>query len=312
MEQHALTNLVSNLNFPKLEHGQTVVQLGSCFSTHISEFMRNAGFEVLDNPLGVIFHPIPLAKQILLAFGETSPNPFVQKSDVWLSYDASSTLYAMSETELKVRLQNQLNQLKETLLKASYCFITLGSAHAYRLNSTRQIVANCHQQPKETFTKELSEVDELLEIWTKALRLMKQHNPKLQVVFTVSPVRYVRDGLMENNLSKSVLFQLVHKLASTGTYFPAFEIVNDVLRDYRYFEEDTAHPNSLAIQQVWNVLSEVIFSKTTQTDIKQLFELRKMEAHRLLYPESVEAQRFIQNTQQKRESFLSLHPKIIW
>lgn len=300
-------------SFPKIQHGDSIVQLGSCFSTNMSVWFRKAGFQVLDNPLGVIFHPVPLAKQILMAFGKTEWSEFVQKEDVFLNYDASSTLYAMSRAELEELMNRQLQQLKNSLEKAEVLIITLGSAHAYRLKTSGNIVANCHQQAQSAFDKELMHAAEMLPIWEQALNELRQVNPSLQVIFTVSPVRYVRDGLMENSRSKSELFRLVSLLDNNHIhYFPAYELVNDVLRDYRYFEADGVHPTDQATQFVWNFLKQDLFSDITNEIVDELMKIRKMEEHRLLYPESKKAVEYQIAVKQKRESFLSQYPVVVW
>lgn len=312
MERLEITNVLSKLDFPKIEHGDTIVQLGSCFSTHISEKLRLAGFKVLDNPLGVIFHPIPLINQVLLAFGKGEYAPSVQKNDVWLGYDASSTLYAMNENAYNKLFSEKLFELKSTLLKAKFLFVTLGSAHAYRLKETGQIVANCHQQVQSKFTKELIDAEDIAMHLRNMISLLKEHNPKIVIIFTVSPVRYVKDGLIENNLSKGVLFQSIHQLSSQTQYFPSYEIVNDVLRDYSFFESDYSHPNSKAIDYVWEAFRMSFFTSKTNALTEELMQLRKMENHKILYPESIEAQKFQALFHKKRESFLSLHPTIYW
>lgn len=300
-------------NFPKIKHGDSIVQLGSCFSTNMTYWFKRAGFHVLDNPLGVIFHPVPLAKQILLALGKAESSAFVQKEDVFVSYDASSTLYAMSASGLEKLMQDQLRELKNALEKAQLLVVTFGSAHGYRVKASGELAANCHQQPQSLFDKELSKAEEMSSDWELALHALKELNPRIQVVFTVSPVRYIRDGLMENSLSKSELFRLAALLKNDSThYFPAYELVNDVLRDYRYFETDGVHPSYQAAEFVWDFLRQELFSAQTNDLINEIIQLRKMEEHRLLYPESKKAAEYQDLVKQKRESFLSQYPAVVW
>lgn len=290
-----------------------MVQLGSCFSTNMTYWFKRAGFRVLDNPLGVIFHPVPLAKQILLALGKAEPSVFVQKEDVFVSYDASSTLYGMSASEMQSTMLEQLQVLRDSLENARLLIVTFGSAHGYRLKESGKLVANCHQQPQSFFDKELSKAEEMTSDWVSAISALKQLNPGIQIIFTVSPVRYIRDGLMENSLSKSELFRLVSLLKDDSThYFPAFELVNDVLRDYRYFETDGVHPSESAAEFVWDFLRQVLFSDQTNGLIAEIMKLRKMEEHRLLYPESKKAEEYRISVKQKRESFLSQYPVVVW
>lgn len=300
-------------DFPKIKHGDSIVQLGSCFSTNMAFWFKRAGFRVLDNPLGVVFHPIPLAKQILLAFGKVDLSEFVQKEDVFVSYDASSTLYAMSSSDLKKLMQDQLQFLKDSLEKAGLLIVTLGSAHGYRLKESGKLVANCHQQPQSLFEKELTAAEEMFPEWELAIQELRTINPGIQIIFTVSPVRYIRDGLMENSLSKSELFRLVSLLKNVSMYyFPAFELVNDVLRDYRYFESDGVHPSDQAAAFVWDFLRQELFSEQTNGLIAEIMKLRKMEEHHLLYPESKKAEEYRISVEQKRESFLSRYPVVAW
>ncbi len=300
-------------NFPKIRHGDSIVQLGSCFSTNMTYWFKRAGFRVLDNPLGVIFHPVPLAKQILLAFGKAETGEFVQKEDVFVNYDASSMLYSMSSAGLEELMRNQLQVLKGSLEKAGLLIVTLGSAHGYRLKESGKLAANCHQQPQVLFDKELTPAEEMLDQWRLAIEILRKVNPEIQIVFTISPVRYIRDGLMENSLSKSELFRLVSLLKRNSiNYFPAFELVNDVLRDYRYFETDGVHPSEPATAFVWDFLKEELFSVQTLDLIDEVMKLRKMEEHRLLYPESKKAEEYRISAKQKRESFLSQYPAVAW
>jgi lysophospholipase L1-like esterase len=307
------TASLTQKDFPKIQHGDSMVQLGSCFSTNMSYWFRRTGFQVLDNPLGVIFHPIPLAKQVLLAVDKIERSSFVQKEDVFLSYDASSTYYSLDSNGLDDLLNQQLKTLKKSLEKAKIMIVTLGSAHGYRLKEFGNIVANCHQQPQSIFEKELSTAEEMFSEWKRALDALKELNPTIEIVFTISPVRYVRDGLIENSQSKSELVRLVSLLAQESVhYFPSYELVNDVLRDYRYFEVDGVHPNEQATEFVWNFLKQALFSDKTNELISEIIHLRKMEEHRLLYPESKKALEYQNRVKQKRESFLSQYPVVVW
>jgi hypothetical protein len=293
-----------------ITHRKPLVQLGSCFSTHISEKLRRAGFQVLDNPNGVIFHPLALAKTLRMCLEGTVSTRFVQKDDVWLDYHSSSSMYALSKNDLSEKLAAAQAQLRTELSKAGHLFLTFGTAHGYRLNRDGEIVANCHQQPSSTFTKELTDLDTMITEWKSVLKILHQHFPQLKVVFTVSPVKYLRDGYTANSLSKARLLELVHAL--NESYFPAYELITDQLRDHRYFQADGAHPNMQAIDAVWSLFQEWYFEDETQVIVDQMEVLRRESEHRLLYPESERAQDFQKKMYEKRESFLSLHPEVTW
>ncbi len=293
-----------------IKHGNKIVQLGSCFSTHISAKLRRAGFEVLDNPNGVIFHPLALAKTLQMCLEGTVSKRFVQKDDVWLDYSSSSTMYALSEKDLCDKLAAAQTQLRNELSEASHLFLTFGTAHGYRLNSDGEIVANCHQQPGSIFTKELTDLNTMITEWKAVLKIVHQHFRQLNVVFTVSPVKYLRDGYTANSLSKARLLELVNAL--NESYFPAYELITDHLRDHRYFEVDGAHPNAQAVDAVWSLFQGWFFDAATQELVDQMELLRRESEHRLLYPESERAKDFQKKMHEKRESFLSLHPEVKW
>lgn len=293
---------------------QPVVLLGSCFSEHISAELQKAGFTVSSNAFGVVFHPIALAKSLTETIRETVSERVLQREDIFLSWDASSDVYALSETALRSRLEEVRTELRSSLQQASTLIVTLGSAHGYRLKESGEIVANCHKIPADNFTKELTPLDELVESWSEALSVLKALNPVLQCVFTVSPVRYSRDGWIANNRSKARLFELCGILEERfGTaYFPAYELVNDLLRDYRYFAKDGVHPNEQAIGRVWELFGEWYFDPATKQVVNEITKLRQMENHRLLFPESAASAKFLEHFQREKERFIALHPYVKW
>lgn len=297
--------------FP-LAHGQKIVQLGSCFSTHISEKLRAAGFSVVDNPFGVIFHPIVLAHQIQQVLSNELSDSIVQKDDVFLHYNASGTIYAMSELALRQKMKNQAELLKTALLEADYLMVTFGSALGYSLKATHQLVANCHQQPAHLFDKQLSSIEELTLSWESALSVLKKVNPNINIVFTVSPVRYSREGWIENNRSKARLIALCENLSAVATYFPSYELVNDLLRDYRYFEADEVHPNAVAINHVWELFQRWFFTEETSAICMEVNKIRAMEAHRFLYPESIKVAQFNDNLANQKAALLARFPAIVF
>lgn len=295
-----------------IAHGQKVVQLGSCFSTHITQKLRYAGFSVEDNPFGVIFHPLVIAEHIQQALSGEIVKKTVQKDDVFLDYRASGSVYGMTQKALEDALSQRFLHLKEALLTADYLMVTFGSALGYYLKETNELVANCHQQPAVLFDKKVIEVDEMTRIWKETIHQLKLVNPRLQVVLTVSPVRYSREGWVENNRSKARLLLVCEELTAVGTYFPSYELVNDLLRDYRYFEADGVHPNELAITEVWHLFQAWFFTKETQAVCAEIAKIRTMEAHRFLYPESVKVSQFQEKTNQLKRALLLKNPLISW
>lgn len=307
-----LNEFPSATDSPRFGYDKPIMLLGSCFSTHIADKLKNAGFLVHNNLVGTIFHPIPLARFILETLNESVDERILQREDVFLSYDAASEVYAMSQEALSHKLQEMRHQFRTTLAEAGTLIITFGSAHGYRLKSSGEIVANCHKQPGNLFEKELTEIEEIVEQWRISLQLLKTSYPHLQVVFTLSPVRYLRDGWVENNRSKARLTEVVHVLRAEtdAAYFPAYEIVNDSLRDYRYFEKDGAHPNALAVDAVWEVFRKWHIDPIADRVVDEVLAFRAMENHRLLFPESKASKRFENQVYEKREQLRSLYPYV--
>lgn len=295
--------------FVALNYGEPVLLLGSCFSSAIGERLKTGGFPCMVNPLGVVFHPLALAAQIKNAINEDVSGTLFQLSDVWLHSLASSEVYGIGEKALLDNYSKQLFLLRQELKTASLLIVTLGSMHGYRLKETGAIVANCHKQPSILFSKECSEIDEVVEEWKGVLALLKEFNPQLNVVFTVSPVRYTRDGIIENTLSKARLVEVTHRLEAN--YFPSYELINDVLRDFSYFEEDQSHPNSRAVDAVWEVFRSWSFSAETAKIYEEVMKLRAREQHRFLFPDSQETKVFQTVTNEKREQLRSLYPYVV-
>lgn len=297
----------------RISHEKNVLFLGSCFSEHVSARLRQAGFEVLSNPFGVIFHPVPMARFVLESLRGANDR-IIQREDVFLSYDSSGEVYAMERQLLAQKLKEQRDLFAEKVRTASTLIVSFGSAHGYFESEHDCIVANCHKMPSQSFKKELSEISVLLQSWEEAVAGLREINPKLQLIFTVSPVRYIRDGWTENNRSKARLLQLCEELEkdSQAEYFPAYEIVTDILRDYRFFERDGAHPNELAIDEVWKVFSERYFPEGTKSLVARVMQLRQMEAHRLLHPESEASARFREKFRAEKQQFLIANSVIRW
>lgn len=298
----------------KIKHGDMVTLLGSCFADEIgAQFLEN-GFHILSNPFGTLFHPVPIARLICETISGNIQERIFQRDDVFLSWDAAGEIYGLSEAEARELLHVGRQQLKNSLKQSNYLFITLGSSFGYTNRETGDIVANCHKMPGNSFVRELTSLSEMTSIWQKTLQLLKEFNPGLQVVFTVSPVRHFKDGLVGNNRSKSRLFELISELESTsaGLYFPAYEIVMDELRDYRFFHADGLHPNELAIKYVWQQFGEAFFDKKTQELCSEVQEWRKAFHHRILQPHTKAAQAFEETRNRSLEAFLAANPDIRW
>ena len=298
----------------KISFGDRIIFLGSCFSDEMSLLAEKSGLHVLANPFGTIFHPLALAQNMLDVLRGNEDVNIVRNEDIFLDYNCSGKIYAMSERELKEKVLTLRKNFRNELKKATHLFVTFGTAFAYYLKETQKVVGNCHKQPLQLFEKKLTDVELIVSIWKEIIDELKCLNPEIQIYFTVSPVRHSKDGLHENNVSKSTLFLAINQLQADEEirYFPAFELVNDVLRDHRFFKEDLVHPNIQAIQYVWEKFMETFLTVETIELAKKVAEIKLAMNHRLQYPESKMAKEFRRNLEEKTNSLSKEFPNIFW
>ncbi|MFT5723853.1 MAG: hypothetical protein ACI9JN_000970 [Bacteroidia bacterium] len=287
---------------PLLNYQTPVITMGSCFADRMADKLVESRFNVFQNPSGIIYNPISIAKTFSNS-NQEEPNPsdLIFDQGLWHSWhhhgqfsNANKEALVSKITETNKGLQSWLGQEKSTVL------ITFGSAWVYENND--QIVANCHKRPNKNFTKRLLQPQEIIEAFLDILKRYPQHD----FLFTVSPVRYTRDGLHNSTLSKSVLHLAVNALVQQFKhchYFPAYEIVMDELRDYRFYDTDLVHPNQLAIDYVWDKFKATALDEMSQAMIKDWQVVQKMKEHKLLYPDSLESVKFMENRTEKVRVF---------
>jgi len=286
--------------------------LGSCFSDHLSEKCMHSGLIVERNPLGTIFNPITLGKYLKNSIDRTSMCDSVfQQDDLFFSWEASRLIYGFKQTEIEDLLHEQMEKSRGVLAKSQVLFITFGSAWVYVHEETNQIVANCHKAPKEKFIKRLLTVDEILKQWHVVTELLSEFNPNIQLVFTVSPVRHLRDGGIENARSKAILIESIHRIieqTKNTSYFPSYEIVMDELRDYSYFDRDGLHPNKQAIDIIWERFLEYYIHPSDRQIIHKFTTLAKMMHHKSIHPGSKADKKHKATTQQLFDTLKSQFP----
>ncbi len=284
---------------PRVENIQLksrIVSMGSCFADSIGQQMADHKFDVLANPFGMIYNPISLAQ--LLA-DDVDEQAVLEHQGVHFHWQAHGEVSALNARELQTILTVRRQQLQERLTDADWLIITLGSAFAYRLKSTGRIVANCHKVPQSEFTKELLSAEEMIVTLSQAVKKLEANNSRLGVIITVSPVRHIRDGLVENNHSKARLIEVAHALceqAENVQYFPAYEILLDELRDYRFYANDRVHPSQEAVEYIWNRFSETYFDDSTRAFIADWHQIRSALQHRPFHPHSQGHQQFLNAT----------------
>ncbi|MBD2754505.1 GSCFA domain-containing protein [Spirosoma validum] len=271
-----------------------IVTIGSCFAEVIGQRLIDNKLNVLNNPFGTIFNPVSIAKLLTMAIQGISPdeNRYVERDGIWFHYDFHSSLWADNQDELRDKLLACLIQTGDEIRKADFLFLTLGSAIVYRHNETGKVVANCHKIPGTLFEKYLYQIDHIRDDLTRLFKLLHKANPKLKLVLTVSPVRHTRDTLPLNSVSKSTLRVIAHELTIWNNwvaYFPAYELMMDDLRDYRFYEADMIHPNSQAHDYIFGKFAESAFDPELRGFMADWAQVSKSLTHRPLYGDNTSA-----------------------
>lgn len=301
-------------NETKINFGVPIIFMGSCFSDEIGNEATFSGLQSLSNPFGTLFHPIAIGQSILDSLNDEQTCEIVQQDDVFFHWGSAGKVHGYSENEIKNIVNKNRNQLRSQLQQASHLFITFGTAKGYRLKSTQKIVANCHKQVPSNFEVTHSKSEEIIQFWKPILQQLRELNPDLEIVFTVSPVRHLKDGIIENNRSKSNLLLAVESLSNEKkcSYFPSYEIVMDELRDYRFFKNDFAHPNELAIQYVWERFSHTFFTEETKKIAGQVRAIKIALNHKGMYTKSAKLIEHQTNTLNRKEKLDTEVNGICW
>ena len=262
----------------KLSYSSNLLLLGSCFSDHIGAKLAEVKMNVLSNPFGVSFNPLSIASNISRAI-EKIPyfeSDLRENNSLYFSYDFHSSFSSSDKKQDLEQMNKALNDTHQFISNAEVIFITFGSAWAYRNIEENRIVSNCHKVPNKNFNKELLTLEAIVGRYVQILNELKRINPSLKVVFTVSPVRHLKDGFIENQRSKSILLEAIHRLMELDgvcSYFPSYEIVIDDLRDYRFFKKDMLHLNEVGIDYVWQKFANYYFDTATlaiQAEVKKV------------------------------------------
>lgn len=267
--------LQTKIDIPKptwqILHSDRILLLGSCFADEIGMEFKKGGFECMANPFGTLYNPASIAALLLRSISEKPcTEVFEDKDGVWHSWMHHSRFSSSSMEELTSRIDAATLKVGEFLKEADVLIITLGTAIIYRLKENGMLVANCHKQPDDLFVRERLSAYDIVDQWQMLLMLLKSVNPKMRIIFTVSPIRHKRDGMHVNQISKGILLQAVDDLVANASdqtpslsYFPSYEIMLDELRDYRFYADDMIHPSNLAVQYIWSRFQDTYFGAKT-------------------------------------------------
>ena len=297
-----------------IDYQSKILLLGSCFSENIGDKLSYFKFQSTQNPFGILFHPKAIENLITNTSNKKvySSDDLIYQNEIWHSFDAHSSLSSASENELLNKLNVAISLTNKKIKEASHIVITLGTSWVYRYIEIDTIVANCHKIPQKKFLKELLSVSEISESLARSISLIKSMNSDAAVIFTISPVRHLKNGFIENTQSKSHLIAAIHTLVNEQdvSYFPSYEIMMDELRDYRFYAEDMIHPNKTAINYIWRKFIDTWFSEETKSIMKEIDEIQKGLLHRPFHEDSKLHQQFLLKLEQKKSSLQERLPFI--
>ncbi|MCW5912664.1 MAG: GSCFA domain-containing protein [Cyclobacteriaceae bacterium] len=282
-----------------------ILTAGSCFADQLGQWLASNKFTVSGNPFGTTYNPVSIHNLLLDALSETlDPNLFTERAGLWFHHAWHSQFVASSKDELATALQQTQKQVRAFLNELDILILTYGTAWVYELKSSGRLVANCHKVPGTQFNKRLLSVQEIVQSFSTLIQKLKALRPGLRIIFTVSPVRHIKDTFELNNVSKSVLRLACHELQQKdlAEYFPAYEIMMDDLRDYRFYERDMIHPSAEARDYISRKFSDRYFTADTLKLIHTLNEIQKALVHKPFQIASAAHQHFLKDTLRKLES----------
>jgi len=294
--------------YQKISIDSPILLMGSCFTTHMGEKLQAYKFNLLTNPSGVIYNPISLFKCIHLSQESEDhiEEGILENQGIFRHWDFHSDVSHPNKNELIKSIQQTLTETGNFLKKADWIIFTFGTSYVFRHKNTNRIVANCHKVPAKEFERSMLTIEDIRKGFLKIHRIIKKLNPDTKIMLTVSPVRHLRDSLEMNNVSKSILRVGCHELQSEADgiyYFPAYEIVMDDLRDYRFYNADMLHPNQQAIEYIWDKFKKTCIDAETNEFIIQWEKILRALNHKPFYPGTNEHKTFILKTIEEVDRF---------
>ena len=298
-----------------IDYDSDIILLGSCFAENIGDKLSYHKFNSLVNPYGILFHPVAIEKAITQSINQIkyTKEDLYFFNELWSSFNHHSKFSSIDPENILSKINQGIADFNLRMRSASHLIITLGTAWIYRFIEKDQIVANCHKIPQKKFTKELLSIDDISESLEAIITLIKSVNKNISVILTLSPVRHLKDGFIENSLSKAHLLSAIHEVINIKEkihYFPSYEIMIDELRDYRFYDEDMLHPNSMAIKYIWDKFRNSWMSEKTIDLSNKVENLQQSLAHRPFHPESKQHQAFLKNIKDQISSLNKQYPNI--
>ena len=298
-EFRTVINLIPAEHKIGLQH--PTLTLGSCFADTVGQRLSASKFPVSQNPFGTVYNPLSIHKLLLQTVHNQQPHEstYLTNNELALNYDFHSAFAETSKNLLETRLKDTIEGVHLFLKNSRYLFITYGTSWVYERFDTRDVVANCHKMPSNQFKKTLLTAERIMESFDETYRSIKVFNPEIRIILTVSPVRHLKDTLELNSVSKSILRLACHAITERHKdvdYFPAYEILLDDLRDYRFYASDMIHPSTDAIDYIWKKFSAVYFDQETRAFLETWENISKALVHKPFQPTSHAHQNFLKET----------------
>lgn len=285
-----------------INHHNHILLIGSCFTENIGKRLEYHGFNILTNPCGILYNPVSIGQclEMVAANTHVGEEILMHGNGLWHSWLHHGRFSHPDKETCLRNCNNAIREAHDFLLNADTIILTLGTAFVYQLPDGT-VAANCHKMPGTMFHKRMATAEELTEYYQKVIDTLKAMHDGIRIILTVSPIRHWKDGYRQDTLSKATLHLLVEELRKTHPntfYFPAYEIVMDELRDYRFYDTDLLHPSPTAVEYIWERFSDTYFDEPTKALCQKVAQWRKMAQHRPLFPESAEYKAFTQKLKQ--------------
>lgn len=290
----------------KISHKSKLITIGSCFADNISSKLSYFKFDLLTQPYGILYNPLIIANNLERSLdGFSDFEQFsIQHNDLWHSFLHHGSFSRPEKKDLLNKISKSEHEASKQLKKADLLIITFGTAFTYFLKDENYPVANCHKIPAKEFDRKLIGHEEISSTFSPVFEKLKAQNPKLEILLTVSPIRHLKDGMHENQLSKANLLlacETLNKELDYTHYFPAYEIMMDDLRDYRFYADDLTHPNDLAIKYIWEKWSYAFVDEKSRVLFKEIDNIQKGINHRPLHPNEKQEKLFTEKLLNKIE-----------
>ena len=291
-----------------IDHNSKIVMLGSCFAENIGKRLTDCGFNVVVNPMGILYNPKSIASALerLVSGKEFTDNELFYHNGLWASFMHHGAFSHANKDEALRMMNERLREGHAQLKSATHLIITFGSAEVYERNG--MVVSNCHKLPAREFTHRLLSIEEIKNLYTNKT----QNITSLQTIFTISPVRYMGEGAHHGQLNKATLLLATNQICkSTGAdYFPSYEIMMDELRDYRFYATDMIHPSEVAVDYIFKRFTETYLTDEAIRTAEEVQKIKKSLSHRPLHHDSEEYEKFKQKLSQQIEVIIKKYPNI--